>query len=850
MGIATRLAAAMRFKNRSIRVKLYLLNVVNSGLALLLAGIGLFAYEGLQQRTMAAQQVSTQAGIVAESSTAALTFNDDRAASGILAALRGDSRIVKAAIYDRNNRLFASYVHGSSGSMGAALPRSDGFYFEKGAVLVFQPVTFNHERIGTVFLETSMDEVYTQLRRYTGSICVVLLVSLGLALLTTTRMRRTITNPIGQLSSVARRISVDKDYSVRVLSQNNDEIGLLIDSFNEMLSQIELRARAREEARELLRESEERYALAARGANDGLWDWKLTTNELYFSPRWNQMLGYPDTHRLLGPEDWFSRIHPADYGRVMSGIAAHHQGRTPEFVSEYRMRHRNGGFIWTLTRGIAVRGHDGIAVRMAGSQTDITEGKIADPLTGLPNRLYFLDRLENAIETARDKGGLFAVLFLDLDRFKLINDSLGHAAGDELLVEVAHRLRSSIRCPDSCANGNGPCVVARFAGDEFAILLTGIQQRNDAVVVAERILQHLASPFQVADRQMFATVSIGIALSSDASTPEDLLRNADTAMYHAKTQGRARADVFDDRMRERALARLEIETELRKAIEAGQLVLFYQPQILLGEQRITGYEALVRWQHPERGLVSPVDFIPVAEETDLIVSLGRWVLQQACQQMAAWQRRFVNVPRVTISVNVSFKQLLGTGLIEDVERILSETGLSPEFLKLEMTESTLMANTSETSDKLRRLRNLGVGLEIDDFGTGYSSLSYLKRLPFDTVKIDRSFVKDLGIARESTEIVKTIVELARTMSMAVVAEGVETRQQCEELARLGCSHVQGYYFSRPLPADATEALMREQSALRQAFSVLQRPSLNLPCLNIPNPIHNAHAVTTDLGAWL
>jgi diguanylate cyclase (GGDEF)-like protein/PAS domain S-box-containing protein len=858
MSIGSRLGAVTRFKHRSIRVKLYLLTIVNSGLALLLAGISLFAYEGFQQRAMAARQVSTQAGIVAESSTAALTFDDERDAIGILAALRGDSRIVEAAIYDRNNQLFATYRHTGRAASNhhGPHPRHDGFYFENGAVLVFEPVSFKHERIGTVFLEASMDEVYGRLWRYTGSICLILLVSMGLALLTTTRMRRTITDPIGELSGVARRVSVEKDYSVRALSHANDEIGLLIDSFNEMLSQIELRARAREKTEELLRESEERYALAARGANDGLWDWKLTTNELYFSPRWGQMLGYSDNQLLTGPENWFSRIHPNDRPRVMSEMAAHRQGRTPEFVSEYRMRHRNGGFIWTLTRGIAVRGADGMAIRMAGSQTDITEGKIADPLTGLPNRLYFLDRLESAIETAHDGGTLFAVLFLDLDRFKLVNDSLGHAAGDELLVEVASRLRSCVRTPDPLAIVSGPCVVARFAGDEFAILLNGIRQESDAVVVADRILQHLGAPFQVGDRQMFATVSIGIALSSDAATPEDLLRNADTAMYHAKTRGRARADVFDDQMRERALERLEIEIELRKAIEEGQLVLFYQPQVLLGENRITGYEALVRWQHPERGLILPNDFIPIAEETDLIVPLGKWVLQQACRQMADWQRQFVPVPPISVSVNVSFKQLIGAELVDDVARILDETGLSPELLKLEMTESTLMANASETGDKLRQLKKLGVGLEIDDFGTGYSSLSRLKRLPFDTVKIDRSFIKDMGTAREGKEIVKTILNLARTMGMDVVAEGVETHEQCEALARLGCSHVQGYFFSRPLQAEAAEALMREQATMRRAFGVLQKGGVNPPDQQPylrwgENPTDpRAEYGATDLGAWL
>ncbi len=817
-------------RNISIRSKLALLLVLNGSLALLLVGVFLFGYERLERQEAAVRALSMQARIVADSSTAALSFADDRAATEILTALRADPDLVEAAIYDRHDRLFAWFERGPASGRPLARPRQTGVYFEKGNLLVSQSIHLGRERIGTVFLQASMKEVYSRLNRYTGVVCLVLLASLGVALLLSARLQRMITEPIAELSGVARRVSNDKDYSVRAVRHASDEIGFLIDSFNEMLSQLEIREEAQKEAEESLRESEERYALAARGANDGLWDWKLNTGEIYFSPRWNRMLGNSETEKWTDPEDWFSRVHPSDRDRLKAEIAAHCDGKTAELVSEYRMRKQNGAFIWMLSRGIAVRDSSGAAVRMAGSQTDITEGKIADPLTGLPNRLYFLDRLESAIEAARYTKVRFAVLFLDLDRFKLINDSLGHAAGDQLLEGISARLRARLQDFDSAQGGPVKSIASRLGGDEFGILLNLIHQQEEATVLAERILEHLSAPFQIDGRPVFATVSIGIALSSSGDTPEELLRRADTAMYHAKTAGKARFALFDEGMRTQAITRLEIETELRRAIDDQQLTLYYQPQVSIVSRRVTGFEALVRWKHPTRGIVSPQEFIPVAEETDLIVPLGRWVLGEACRQMAEWQRRYGVEQGLTIAVNVSFKQLTGRGFVEDVERILAESGLYSGTLRLEMTESAVMENPKATVDALRCLKSLNLGLEIDDFGTGYSSLSYLNCLPFDTLKIDRSFVSELGSDTESWAIVRTILDLARSMNMDVVAEGVETGDQLETLAALGCARAQGYYFSKPVDAEAAESLL-EKEALQNDLRWLRRgtsPGAYLP----------------------
>jgi diguanylate cyclase (GGDEF)-like protein/PAS domain S-box-containing protein len=824
------------FKNSSIRVKLLLLMATNSSLALLLAGVSFLGYEAFQYRNAAKRELTTLADIVSASSTAALSFADERAANETLTSLRADRQIVGAGVYDKGNRLFATYQ--STGGVAFPVPvqpRPEGVYFYGGDLLIFHPIVFQGERIGIVYLRSNLDEVYVRLLRYSGIVCVVTLASLGLALLLSSRIQSIISGPLATLAGVARLVSIDKNYSIRATKVADDDIGVLIDSFNEMLSQIEIRERDRKIAEDALRESEERYALAARGANDGLWDWKLDSNEIYFSPRWTRMLGYSDNEIWSDPEEWFSRIHPADRERVRAQLAAHCQGSTPEFTSEYRIRHKNGPYIWMLSRGIAVRDETGVAVRIAGSQTDITEGKVADTLTELPNRIYFMDKLESAVEAIGNPfANPFAVLFIDLDRFKIVNDSLGHAAGDQLLVGVSQRLRSSVRGEGLSGRlAASASTVARLGGDEFAILVEGIRHQDDATVVAERILKHLGAAFYLDGRQVFAIASIGVAMSSSAHTAEDLLRNADTAMYYAKAHGRARFAVFEQGMRERDLARMEIETDLSKAIDAHEFVLHYQPKVSLVDQQITGFEALVRWNHPRRGILYPSEFISVAEETGLIVPLGRWVLQEACRQMAAWHKNMIREPALSISVNISFKQLAEPSLPADVENILAETGLDPKTLRLEMTESSIMENAKLAIATLRRFKELHIGLEIDDFGTGYSSLSYLRQLPFDTVKIDRSFVKELGATDDTSEIIGTILQLARSLSMDVVAEGVETKDQLARLTAMGCSSGQGYFFSKPVDAARAQRLIRDKDTVQRV--VLLKPVPPIGSLRPPEP---------------
>ena len=794
---------AKAFRNSSIRTKLALLIIGTTSVALVLAGAGLLSYESRQYRAAATREMSALAEIVADGSTAALSFGDKQAARETLAALHGDRRLLRAVVYDKAGNSFAAYDQPGTGAAAAPVhPRADDAYFEQGTMLLFQPIRLTGERIGTVLLVSSTSEVQTRLKRYAGIVTAVLAGSLLLSLLAMARLQRVITGPIAYLSEVAQQVSSERNYSLRAKKSAEDEIGLLIDSFNDMLSQIQLQE-------ESLRESEERYALAAQGANDGLWDWNPVSNQLYISSRWKEMLGYTDAEIHPDLEAWFSRIHPGDRERVKSEIIGRKRDTEPIFASEYRIRQKGGSYIWVLCRGIVVRDPFGRIIRMAGSQSDITQGKVVDPLTGLRNRLYFIDRLETLIDESAGRADSFAVLFLDVDRFKIVNDSLGHETGDMLLIEIAERLRSSVRSTDVSARLALPSVVARFGGDEFAVLLENLRSPSDAAIVAERIVNQFAAHFDVHGRIIFATVSIGIALGNSADSSKDLLRNADTAMYYAKTRGKARYAMFDDTMRGRAVARMELESDLRKALEEEQFVVYYQPEVSLKTGKVAGYEALVRWNHPRRGMVMPGEFLPVAEETGLIVPLGRLVMREACRQMAEWHRNFPREPRLSISVNASSRELADPDLVPNVARILQETGLDPASLRIEVTESSIMESQDVTSSALRRLQELNIHLEIDDFGTGYSSLSRLHEYPFSTVKIDRSFIKDLETETESLHLVETILRLADGLGLSVVAEGIETSEQLAKLASLGCGYGQGYYFSRPADGHATQKAIQE-----------------------------------------
>ncbi len=561
-----------------------------------------------------------------------------------------------------------------------------------------------------------------------------------------------------------------------------------------------------------LRESEERYALAVRGANDGLWDWNLGDDKIYFSPRWMSMLGIEKLEEPAAsqPSTWFDRVHPEDLEGLQEAIRQHREGQTPLLENEHRIRHSTGKYLWVLSRGVAIRTRRGTAYRMAGSLSDVTKRRqyeeqllkdaFYDSLTGLPNRALFMDRLGVAIaRNHRHPEQHFAVLFLDLDRFKNVNDSLGHAIGDQLLCAVAERLSPLLREGDT---------VARLGGDEFAVLLEDIPDGHKPTLVADRIQRAFSVPFVLQEHEVFTSASLGIALSETGyDRPEEVLRDADIAMYRAKSNGKAQYAVFDREMHARAVAVLTLENDLRRALERREFVLFYQPIVDLGSGRISAFEALVRWLHPQRGLLHPRDFIPTAEETGLIVQIGRYVLHEACRQLVHWQRDFPSFQSLAISVNLSGREFLQSNLVDHIAAILADTGLSPRRLRLELTESTLMADRRPVPERLLQLRELQIELHIDDFGTGYSSLNYLQQLPADVLKIDRSFIHRMLVGNGASEIVGTIIELARNLGMTVAAEGLETAMELAHLRSLRCEYGQGYFFSKPLDQNSATHLL-------------------------------------------
>lgn len=562
-----------------------------------------------------------------------------------------------------------------------------------------------------------------------------------------------------------------------------------------------------------VRRTEERLSLAAEAASDGLWDWDLKTHQCFFSGRWRAMLGLPPRPGVGRADEWLARVHPEDIGAFKDAINAHLGGTTDRLQHEIRLRHEDGTYRSFLCRGMAARGV-GVGTRptrLAGSLTETVmsrhrlggPGQI-DPLTGLANRAVFVERLGRRLADARTRpgGDRFAVLYLDLDRFKVVNDSLGHLVGDELLTAVSRRLESCLRASD---------VLARLGGDEFAILLNSLGDEQQANAIAFRLQEALGAPFAIGGREVFTSASIGIAIGkTDYASPDELMRDADTAMYHAKTRGKARHEMFDADMHARARDRLGLENDLRRAVAAGDFEVHYQPIVALASGACVGFESLIRWKRNDQP-VPPDKFIPLAEELGLIEPLGTWVLREACRTFAGWQRRYPGGLDY-ITVNVSSRQLVQQNFLTVVERAVQDAGLQPSDLRLEITETALMENPKAAAGLLRDLRDFGVKIYLDDFGTGYSSLSHLHRLPVDTLKIDRSFVNSL-LLPDRPAIVESILALARTLNTSVVAEGIESAAQALELERLGCTHAQGYLFSRPLSTQSAEEVVARRQPL-------------------------------------
>jgi|TARA_Y100000746_G_scaffold88574_1_gene75325 diguanylate cyclase (GGDEF)-like protein/PAS domain S-box-containing protein len=564
--------------------------------------------------------------------------------------------------------------------------------------------------------------------------------------------------------------------------------------------------------KEYLSQNQERYSLAMQASNDGLWDWDLKTNKILYSDRWKEMLGFNDDEISDTADEWLSRVHPEDHDRVRASIDAYLEGTTSNFEIEYRIRHFSDNYLWMMAKGLAIRTSDGRATRFAGSQTDVSERKsneeqmihdaLHDTLTSIPNRTLLLDRIrQSLVRRKRYPKTSFAIIFIDLDRFRLVNESLGHIHGDELLQLISARLKETIPISDT---------VARLGGDEFSILLQDINSVRDVEVIAKDIQNLFSKPFFLGDREVFASASMGIAHSdNDYKTPEEILRDAELAMYRAKREGKSQSIVFQPQFRQSSLSPIDLDTDLRRALDRDEMELHYQPIISMRDRTISGFEALLRWSHRSRGVISPNEFIPLAEETGLIYDLGQWVLGKACKQIAAWNKSKKKEDQLEISINLSSRQFSDPNLVEGIVENIEKSGFDAEFLKIEITESALMQNAQRSVSMLNQLKDLNIKVCVDDFGTGYSSLSYLHTFPIDTLKIDRSFVHDMSRNFRNMEIIRTIIMLAHNLKLDVIAEGVETGEQDAQLSALGCQFAQGFYFSRPINSSDAALLIQQ-----------------------------------------
>ena len=549
----------------------------------------------------------------------------------------------------------------------------------------------------------------------------------------------------------------------------------------------------RKRAEAELRRSEERYALAARGTNDGLWDWELATDRVYYSPRWKAMLGYDEEEVGTRPAEWLERVHADDVPRLQSKMAAHLEGTSPHFEDEHRMRHKDGSYRWFLSRGFAIRDDTGRPYRMAGAQTDVTDRRSYDPLTGLPNRALFAERLGYAFARFKRRGDYhFALVFVDLDRFKETNDTLGHLVGDQVLIAVAKRLETCLRPGDT---------VGRFAGDEFAVLLERISDRADGLGVADRIQAEVAAPLHLRGHDLRLGASMGVAFMRPGyERPEDLLRDADLAMYRAKAAGRGRYEVFDGATSSGGRSRPDLERGLSRALEQGELRLVYQPVLDLAHGELAGFEGLLRW-HDRGRVVLPAEFLPAAVEGGQVLALGSWVLREGCRQLAAWRARAPEAKHLRLSLNLSPAECAKAGLIEEVEAAVRAAGLAPGDLAFDLAEAVLLGERPWLTSLVADLRALGVRLHLDDFGRGLASLSALHRFALDAVKLDRSLVSEGDNGSPISALARGILALAPRLGLSVIAEGVETAAQRDALREAGCPYGQGHHFSAPLEAD-------------------------------------------------
>jgi len=830
------------FRDAPIKRKLLLIGLLTTGFALLFVSLILTANAIAEWRNRTVSDLTTYARVIGHNAAPAILFDDRNAAAEMLSALTANPDIVDAVIYDKGGREFARFIAPQHSPDTFNPPVKPGSrFFSINQLAVSEPVLFKNDTLGSIYLEADPRGLYAAILRSIGLIFLTALGVFTLAALLFARLQKIIVTPILDMTGVMQNVIAEQNFAARVAVHGKDEAGMLAGTFNVMLEYIQLRdaelgqcrvhleeevAQRTAELREANRlleediierkqtEQELRIAATAFETQEGIMITDRDNRILRVNGAFTSLTGYSAEEAVgKNPALLHSGRHDAVFYRDMWRSLT----RDKRWQGEIWNRRKDGEIYLEWLNVNAVTDADGQITHYVAAFSDITlrkqnENKIHnlafyDPLTQLPNRRLLMDRLNHALASGDRSVEYAALMFIDLDNFKTLNDTRGHDVGDLLLVETARRLQDCVREGDT---------VARLGGDEFVVMLEGLsaeveQAASQAAALGEKIRASLNQPYLLKDFEHHSSSSIGIGLFRGREVAVDeLLKRADMAMYEAKTSGRNALRFFDPVMQTALEMRSKLEADLRRAISGqGQFLLYYQAQVS-SSGRVIGAEALARWIHPGRGMVSPAEFIPLAEETGLILPLGHWVLATACQQLVAWAAQ-PETAHLTLAVNVSAKQFHQPTFVEEVLTLVDHFGVDTAKLKLEITESMLLDNVDDIIAKMTALKARGISFSMDDFGTGYSSLSYLKRLPLYQLKIDQSFVHDVLIDPNDAAIARIIVALANTMNLAVIAEGVETEEQREFLDLNGCHTFQGYLFSKPVPVKEFEQLIEPKS---------------------------------------
>ena len=805
-----------RLNNLSIGSKLILLSLATTLIGLIATIAAIAAYDQYSMRAVIREEFSVLANVIANRSSAAVVFEDAALAQNNLGALQYRSSVVLGCIYrattaestDKTTMpvLLANFhANGDQVCPEVQIPNAQSINIGQRYLEVMQPIVLDNSPVGALFLRASLDETYSRQQQKLLIMIPVVLIAAAIAVLIGTLLSRHISHPLKMLGKAAALVAEYDNYSIRADKFSDDEVGQVVDSFNHMLSVIE-----REDAN--LRESEEKFRLISESSKVGIFQLDRHGNCIYANEEMCKVSGL-DGNALL-EQGWLNAVHPDDKRRIIEQFQLLIHKNAGHTNIDCCLMLPDGTLKWVTGDVAPMVDANGDQIGFLGTLSDISELKQAydqleqmafyDTLTGLANRRLFRNRLEHMLSNIPRTGSGVALIMIDLDHFKHVNDSMGHDSGDTLLTVVSERLKHCVRFTDT---------VARLGGDEFAVILPNVPDTLTVSAISEKILHALSKPVLLDDQEISVSASLGISVApEDSNIAEVLIKNADLALYKAKDEGRNNFKFFTTEMNTLLVKHLNTVQQLRLAIDNQSFALQYQPQIDLISGQLVGFEALVRWHHPERGTISPAEFIPIAEETSLIIPLGRWILRAACGQMRALiDAKLIN-NRAVMAVNLSVKQFEDIHLVKFIGETLIEFGLRPAQLELELTESMLMENLEDTVDLLNNLKALGVGLSIDDFGTGYSSLGYLKRLPVNVVKVDRSFVMDIPHDTDDMEITAAVIAMSHKLRYKVVAEGIETEAQYQFLRESGCDYGQGYYFSPPLSPDALIEFCRHYQA--------------------------------------